>query len=398
MNAKMTEYQRELQHLTEQEELWRKLEGKTIMISGATGMVGTCLIDAFMLWNRLSEEKRERYDCGERISMISEVGEQAFDGKERALKVQEMQEAQETGKEGIRIIALSRNEETARKRFGAYWGHKMFRYLSCDVNKGIPECGHVDYIIHAASNTHPKLYAQDSIGTITSNVIGTKNLLDYGVSHEAGLFCFVSSVEVYGENRGDTEKFDENYLGYIDCNTLRAGYPESKRVGETLCNAYGETYHMDFVIPRLSRVYGPTMLKSDTKAISQFIKKAAAGENIVLKSEGMQKYSYSFVTDAAAGILYSMVFGVSGEAYNIADEESDITLKELAEYLAGTAGTTVVFELPKEKEKKGYSTATKAMLDASKLRKLGWIARVHMKEGLKCTVERIAAGGGPDSR
>lgn len=379
MDAEMTGYQRELQHLTEQEKLWRKLKGKTIMISGATGMVGTCLIDAFMLWNRLLEGP-------------------AFNGKERALKVQEIQEthkAQRTGKirkterEEIRIIALSRNEETARSRFGAYWIHKMFRYLSCDVNKGIPECGHVDYIIHAASNTHPKLYSQDSIGTITSNVIGTKNLLDYGVSHGAGLFCFVSSVEVYGENRGDTEKFDENYLGYIDCNTLRAGYPESKRIGETLCNAYRETYHMDFVIPRLSRVYGPTMLRDDTKAISQFIKKAAAGENIVLKSEGMQKYSYSFVTDAAAGILYSMVFGVSGEAYNVADAASDITLKELAEYLAGIAGTGVVYELPEEKERKGYSTATRAMLDASKLQKLGWSARIHMEEGLRCTVEEI---------
>lgn len=379
MDAEMTGYQRELQHLTEQEKLWRKLKGKTIMISGATGMVGTCLIDAFMLWNRLLEGP-------------------AFNGKERALKVQEIQEthkAQRTGKiqktekEGVRIIALSRNEETARNRFGTYWIHEMFRYLSCDVNKGIPECGHVDYIIHAASNTHPKLYSQDSIGTITSNVIGTKNLLDYGVSHGAGLFCFVSSVEVYGENRGDTEKFDENYLGYIDCNTLRAGYPESKRIGETLCNAYRETYHMDFVIPRLSRVYGPTMLRDDTKAISQFIKKAAAGENIVLKSEGMQKYSYSFVTDAAAGILYSMVFGVPGEAYNVADAASDITLKELAEYLAGIAGTGVVYELPEEKERKGYSTATRAMLDASKLQKLGWSARIHMEEGLRCTVEEI---------
>ena len=350
------------------------LDGKTIMISGATGMVGTCLIDLLMMRNRSLE-----------LTIHSKEVK-----KENILAKRE--------KRGIKIIALSRNERTARERFGAYWNHHLFQYVPCDVNETIPECGHVDDIIHAASNTHPRLYSQDSIGTIASNVFGTKNLLDYGVSHEAGLFCFVSSVEVYGENRGDTEKFGEDYLGYIDCNTLRAGYPESKRIGETLCNAYKETYGMDFVIPRLSRVYGPTMLKSDTKAISQFIKKAAAGENIVLKSEGMQKYSYSFVTDAAAGILYSMVFGVSGEAYNIADEESDITLKELAEYLAGIAGTGVVFELPEEKERKGYSTATRAMLNASKLNNLGWKARVHMKEGLKCTVEGIAAGGTSDSR
>ena len=344
----MAGYMEELAYWSEQNSLWQKLKGATIMISGATGMLGRCLVDLFMMHNK----QVPAYESGR-----------------------------------VRIIALSRNEASARERFGDYWDSPLFRYISCDVNDAIPECGKIDYIIHAASNTHPRLYSEDSIGTIASNVFGTKNLLDYGVSHGIRQFCFVSSVEVYGENRGDREKFDENYLGYLDCNTLRAGYPESKRLGETLCNAYRETYGIDFVIPRLSRVYGPTMLKSDTKAISQFIKKAAAGENIVLKSEGNQKYSYSFVTDAAAGILWSMALGTSGEAYNVADEESDITLKELAEMLAGIAGTRVVFELPEEMERKGYSTATKAMLDGGKLGQLGWAARVHMKEGLLETVE-----------
>ena len=131
------------------------------------------------------------------------------------------------------------------------------------------------------------------------------------------------------------------------------------------------------------------MLLSDSKAISQFIKKAAAGEDIVLKSEGNQKYSYTFVTDAVAGIFYTILSGTPGEAYNIADNESDITLKELAELLAKIGGTQVVFELPDEAEKKGYSTATKAMQDASKLKTLGWNPRVHMVEGLACTVEMV---------
>lgn len=181
----------------------------------------------------------------------------------------------------------------------------------------------------------------------------------------------------------------QKYLGYIDCNTLRAGYPESKRLGETLCNAYKQTYGLDYTIPRLSRIYGPTMLLSDTKAISQFIKKAVAGEDIVLKSEGTQKYSYTFVTDAVSGILYTILCGKTGEAYNVADAESDVMLKDLAGYLADVAGVKVVFELPDEKERRGYSTATKAMLDASKLEALGWKSQVHMAEGLKCTVEAI---------
>lgn len=339
-------YEQELQSILNQSLPWEKLEGKTILISGATGMVGKCLIDLLMLRNHLTVNK-------------------------------------------IKIIALSRNEATAKQRFGEYWDNPCFQYISCDVNNKIPECGQVDYIIHAASNTHPLQYSQDSVGTIASNVIGTKNLLDYAVVHGAEHFCFVSSVEIYGENRGDVEKFDEKYSGYIDCNTLRAGYPESKRLGETMCNAYKQTYGLDFTIPRLSRVYGPTMLMSDSKAISQFIKKAAAGENIVLKSEGKQKYSYSFVTDAVSGILYTMLLGDAGEAYNVADEASDITLKELAQHLATIAGTKVIFELPEESERQGYSTATKAMLDAAKLRGIGWESRVHMREGLRCVVEQM---------
>lgn len=339
-------YDQELEKLNNRLLPWEKLSGKTIMISGATGMIGKCLIDLLMLHNK-------------------------------------------SEKSPIHVIALSRNEARAKERFDAYWNNDCFGYLSCDVNEAIPECGAVDYVIHAASNTHPLQYSEDPIGTIASNVIGTKNLLDYAAFHGASHFCFVSSVEVYGENRGDTEKFDEKYLGYIDCNTLRAGYPESKRLGETLCNAYGQTYGLAFTIPRLSRVYGSTMLSSDTKAISQFIRKAAAGENIVLKSEGNQKYSYTFVTDAVSGILYTMLMGRPGEAYNVADEKSDITLKDLAEILARIAGTQVIFELPDEKERRGYSTATKAMLNADKLKKLGWTPAVSMEEGLKCTVEKI---------
>ena len=339
-------YENQLKQLTNQNRIWNKLSGSTILLSGATGMLGKCMIDAVMLRNEIYGD-------------------------------------------GMKIIALSRNVETAKVRLAEYMNNPYFQYISCDVNEKISECGKVDYIIHAASNTHPRQYSGDPIGTITANVFGTKNLLDYAVEHSAKRFCFVSSVEIYGENRGDVETFEESYLGYLDCNTLRAGYPESKRLGETLCNAYGQAKGLDFVIPRLSRVYGPTMLLSDSKAISQFIKNAAAGENIVLKSEGTQKYSYTFVTDAAAGILYTLAFGASGGAYNIADRESDIMLKDLAGLLAKAAGVSVVFELPEESERKGYSTATRAMLDASKLERLGWHAQVHMEEGLACTVEAI---------
>ena len=195
------------------------------------------------------------------------------------------------------------------------------------------------------------------------------------------------SVEIYGENRNDTDKFDEAYSGYIDCNTLRAGYPESKRLGEALCNAFASQKGQDFVIGRFSRVYGPTMSDEDSKAVAQFIRKAASGEDIILKSEGNQLYSYTYVVDAASAALYLLLKGESKSAVNIVDASSDITLKELADLLARAAGTKVVFELPDDTEKAGYSTATKALLDGTRLERLGWKAHTPIREGLSKTVQ-----------
>ncbi len=344
----MQTYKEELQLLLKQDLPWKQLSGKRILLSGGTGMIGKCIIDLLM-------------QCNENILLDQPVS----------------------------VTALSRSEKSAMERLGEYWNKKTFQYVTCDVNHAIPECGRADYVIHAASNTHPLQYAGDPIGTITSNIIGTKNLLDYAVSHQTKRLCFVSSVEVYGENRGDVDRFEEDYLGYLDCNTLRAGYPESKRAGEALCNAYNKVYQLDFVIPRLSRVYGPTMLMSDSKAIAQFIKKAAAGEDIILKSAGTQCYSYVYALDAALGILVTLLKGKCGEAYNISDTESEVTLRQITEWLAENRNVKVIFEIPNAMEQAGYSTATKALLDTEKIMALGWKPQTHMREGLQKTVENI---------
>lgn len=322
------------------------LAGKTLLITGATGMIASSVIDIIMYRN---------------------------------LKLK--------GAMGTHVIAVSRNVENAKNRFSLYWNSEYFAYLSHDITTPLPELGDVDYILHAASNTHPRAYATDPIGTITANVEGTHQLLEYASKHKCERFLFFSSVEIYGESRRDVEQFDENYLGYIDCNTVRAGYPESKRLGEALCNAYAAQKGQDFVIGRFSRVYGPTMLESDSKAIAQFIKKAVAGENIILKSAGTQIYSYTYVVDAAVAALYLLLYAKSGEAINIADRNSDIALKDLAGILAEIAQTKVIYEKPDELERAGYSTATRATLDPTRMEQLGWSAKTNIREGLKKTVE-----------
>ena len=278
---------------------WDSLKDQAVLISGATGLVGSFLIDVLM------QKNEEGLNC--------------------------------------RIYALGRSADKAAHRFGERSQHPLFAFIPYDINKPFvrDDLGKVGYILHLASNTHPLQYSTDPIGTITTNIIGLQNMLEFACAHGAERLAFASSNEIYGENRGDRELFDEGYCGYIDCNTLRAGYPESKRCGEALCQAYISQKGLDVCIPRLTRSYGPTMLMSDTKAISQFIRKGIAGEDIVLKSAGTQYYSYTYVADAVSGLLTVLLKGKCGEAYNIADEKSDIMLKDLAGLIARGGGCRV---------------------------------------------------------
>ena len=251
--------------------------------------------------------------------------------------------------------------------------------------------GVIDYVLHLASNTHPVAYATDPIGTITTNVIALNNLLALAAEKKSSRFLFASSNEIYGENRGDVELFDEKYCGYIDCNTLRAGYPESKRCGEALCQAYIKQKGLDCVIARLTRTYGPTILPTDTKAISQFFNNALRGEDIVLKSEGKQYYSYQYVADSVSGLLTILLKGEVGEAYNIADESGDITLCELATLIAMQVGRKVIFDLPNAVESIGFSKAMKARLDGSKIMALGWRPLFRIVDGVARTFDTLLA-------
>lgn len=324
---------------------WKKLQNKIVLISGATGLIGSCFVDVIMKRN-------------------------------------------ETMGMNCKVYVLGRNEIRAKERFYYCLNSDLFEFISYDVNKPFMrnDIEIVDYVLHLASNTHPMQYSTNPIETITTNIFGTYNMLEFARKHNTIRSVVISSNEIYGENRGDVEKFDELYCGYIDSNTMRAGYPESKRCSETLCQAYINQENMDIVIPRLTRSYGPTMLLSDTKAISQFIRKGIVGENIVLKSTGEQYYSYIYVADAVSGLLTVLLKGECGGAYNIADDKSDIILKDLAEIVAEYTNKQVIFELPDKIEMEGYSKATKARLDSKKLQKLGWRAKYDIKNGIERTI------------
>ena len=323
---------------------WEKLAGKNLLLTGASGLIGTVLVDALM--------KKNRDD-----------------------------------KLNLKIFAAGRNEKIAAERFADWLGDKNFEFVKLDVNNPIEFDSPVDFIIHAASNTHPFLYSTDPVGTVTTNIIGTHNLLELGRRKKISRFVFVSSVEVYGKAWKTEDIFDENYCGYINCNTVRAGYPESKRAGEALCQAYISQHALDIVVSRLSRIYGATMRLNDSKAMSEFILNGVRGEDIVLKSQGIPRFSYCCATDAASGILYCLLNGKCGEAYNVADSSEILSLREIAEYISSLAGRKVVFELPNQTQAKGFSNAVNGIMSNDKLQALGWSPKDDTRSGVKKTIE-----------
>ena len=323
---------------------WEKLAGKSLLLTGATGLIGTLMIDVLMKKNR-----------DENLN--------------------------------VKIFAAGRNEKVANERFADYFDDKNFSFIKLDVNEPIGDDFHADFIIHAASNSQNKLFASDPVNTIMANILGSHNLLEFAVKTKAERFVFVSSGDLYGKPLNEDDVFDENYCGYINCNTLRAGYPEAKRAGEALCQAYISKYNLDVVIARPCRIYGPTMRLDDSKAMSEFIMNGVRGEDIVLKSQGLPRFSYCYGADCVSGILYCLLKGACGEAYNVSDSSDILSLREIAEYVSSLAGKKVIFQLPSELQAKGFLKVLKVVLANDKLRALGWAPKDDTRSGVKKTVE-----------
>ena len=343
LNKRHPLYQEDLMRVLEIPEI-DKLKGKSFLITGATGLIGVCMIDALIYYNHQGAD--------------------------------------------IRLFAVGRSWEKAKARLGEYEQDEHFHFIEQNVRQPLPDDLNVDFIIPLASNTHPLAYSQYPIETIEINVKGAEHALNKALACGATVL-YPSTVEVYGNARGE-DVFTEDYTGKLNLSTARACYPESKRLSEALCLSYMAEHGVNVKIARLSRVFGPTMLPSDTKASSQFILKALCGEDIVLKSKGEQYFSYTYVADVVKAMLYILIHGETGKAYNVSNRECDVKLKDFARACARWAGKKVVFDLPSESERRGYSVAMYAILDPLRLLSLGCLPLYSFHEAIERTLDILA--------
>lgn len=338
----MTPYKQDLMRIFDAFELpWEKLSGTNIFITGATGLIGGCLVDVLMSNPHLD----------------------------------------------YNVYASGRNAERARIRFSAYLSNKRFHFIDYDVSSRLESNTNFQYIIHAASNASPNSFVQKPVEVIKSNIYGVANLMEYGQLHRMKRFLYVSTGEVYGE--GDGRIFTEDYSGYVDCTKPRSCYPSSKRAAETLCVSYAAEYGADVVIARPCHIYGPHFTESDNRVYAQFIRNVIHGEDIVMKSDGSQFRSWCYVVDCISALLHILMKGKSGQAYNIADANSNISIRELAETIAKICDRQVIMDLPNINEKQGFNPVTKSVFSTDKLEKLGWTPQSSICDGIKKTIKEI---------
>lgn len=335
----MTPYQQDILRLYDQGLSLDALQGRTLLVAGATGLVGACVVDIVM-----ADPHRN-----------------------------------------LRIFAAGRNRERAAKRFAAYAADPRFTFVEMDVTRPVTGDTAYDYIIDAASNASPNFFKRQPVEVIKANIDGVAHLLDYGRAHGLRKMVYVSSGEVYGE--GDGRAFTETSSGYVDCATLRACYPSSKRAAETLCMAYAAEYAMDVTIARLCHTYGPGFTESDNRVFAQFFRNVLRGEDIVLKSRGEQYRSWLYVVDSAHALLHLLLHGETAQAYNVADTHGNITIRQLAEEVAACANRKVVFDIPTTADGGNTTPVTRATFDTAKIEATGWKPIFDIPTGIKHSLD-----------
>ena len=323
---------------------YKPLYNSTVLITGATGMIGQNIVDFIQKLN---------------------ISHHA----------------------NIKIVAHGRSEEKIKSIYG---GKDKITFVVSDIRQlSYPE--DVDYIIHTASITGgSKQHLEYPMRTLGTSIDGTRRVLDLALDKKSKGIVFLSSLEVYGNTGVSKKNIKETDGGYIDTMNPRSSYSEGKRVSECLFTAYAKEYGVPATVARLTASFGANASTSDNRVFAQFAKSIINGQDIVLKSTGETVRDYCDTEDVASALSAILAYGTPGQAYNVANMETEISIRDLAQRfidLYPESGSKLVFDLKEDAAKYGYNPVMRNVLDSGKLMALGWRPQYSIDDMIKHLVD-----------
>lgn len=310
------------------------LSGSTIVVTGATGLIGSLLIK-----------------CLAHLDL------------------------------GFKFILPIRNKKKAENCFN---GYDCVEIEQCDIPTFFNRLTvDVDYIFQCASPTNGAYISEHPSETLLLPIESMKSISEYARTHSVKSIVYLSSIEYYGENHDD-RLIDENFIGDIDLRSPRSAYPLGKRAAEFLSFSYAKEYDIPIKIARLTQTFGAGISNEDNRVFAQFARSIIGNRDIILHTQGNSAKPYCYTTDSISALLYILIKGKDGEAYNVATPETYISIKDMANFMRDNFNHNINVTIDVGKDY-GYAPETRLNLNSDKLLQLGW----SPKYGLKQMYERL---------
>lgn len=302
---------------------WEMFQGKRILVTGGTGLIGKTLV---------------------RVLIAA----------------------------GIQTVLIVRSESKARDLYA-----DACEYVVGTVEQLPAVDGPVDYIIHMASPTASTYFVEHPVGTINAAVEGTRNLLELAKEKHTSGFVYLSSMEVYGYPSKGHAVTEEEIAGF-DTRLPRNSYPISKEMCEMLCVAYAKECAVPACILRLTQTFGPGVEYQDTRIFAEFMRCAVERKNIVLHTQGLTERCYLYTADAVTAILTALSYGNAGEVYNVANPDTYCSIREMAQLVAEMGEIAVEYRI--DGIQRGYADTLYMNLNVDRMVALGWQPGTGLKE------------------